>query len=91
MNCATFVRETSASATTMQGGAPLNVAATTTRHRILENEQPTLISIHYAILNRISELIIRAGLGMEENAGLLGVNARTVRRHINGEGKIPTN
>ena len=24
---------------------------------------------------------------MEENAGLLGVNARTVRRHINGEGE----
>ena len=49
------------------------------------------MSIYYAIPNRISELIIRAGLGMEETAGLLGVNARTVRRHINGGGKISTN
>ena len=34
-----------------------------------------------------SELMNRAGLGIEEAAGLLGVNARTVRRYINGERK----
>jgi len=34
-----------------------------------------------------SELMTRAGLGIQEAAGLLGVNARTVRRYLNGEGK----
>ena len=34
-----------------------------------------------------SELMTRAGLGIGEAAVLLGVNARTVRRYINGEGK----
>ena len=34
-----------------------------------------------------SELMTRAGLGIEEVAGLLGVSARTVRRYINGERK----
>ncbi len=37
--------------------------------------------------NEFSELMTRAGLGIGEAAELLGVNARTVRRHINGEGK----
>ena len=34
-----------------------------------------------------AELMIRAGLGIQEAAGLLGVNDRTVRRYINGEAK----
>ena len=34
-----------------------------------------------------SELVARAGLGIEETAGLLGVSSRTVRRYINGERK----
>ena len=34
-----------------------------------------------------SELMTRAGLAIGEAAELLGVNARTVRRYINGEGK----
>ena len=34
-----------------------------------------------------SELMTRAGLGIEEAAGFLGVNPRTVRRYINGEGR----
>ena len=33
------------------------------------------------------ELMIRAGLGIEETAGLLGVSPRTVRRYIKGERK----
>ncbi len=37
--------------------------------------------------SEFSELMTRAGLGIEEAAGLLGVNARTVRRYINGERK----
>ena len=37
--------------------------------------------------NAFSELMTRAGLGIEEAAGLLGVNPRTVRRYINGERK----
>lgn len=37
--------------------------------------------------NEFSKLMTRAGLGIEEAAGLLGVNSRTVRRYINGEGK----
>ena len=34
-----------------------------------------------------AELMTRAGLGIQEAAGLLGVNDRTVRRYINGEAK----
>ena len=34
-----------------------------------------------------SDLMTRAGLGLEEAADLLGVSTRTVRRYINGEGK----
>ena len=37
--------------------------------------------------SEFSELMTRAGLGIGEAAELLGVNARTVRRYINGEGK----
>ena len=37
--------------------------------------------------NEFSELMTRAGLGIDEAAGLLGVNSRTVRRYINGERK----
>ncbi len=37
--------------------------------------------------NEFSGLMTRAGLGIDETAGLLGVNSRTVRRYINGEGK----
>jgi len=37
--------------------------------------------------NEFSGLMTRAGLKIEEAAGLLGVNARTVRRYINGESK----
>ena len=37
--------------------------------------------------NEFSELMTRAGLGIEEAAGLLGVNSRTVRRYIKGERK----
>ena len=38
-------------------------------------------------INEFSELMTRAGLGIEEAAGLLGVNSRTVRRYLNGERK----
>ena len=38
-------------------------------------------------ITEFSELMTRAGLGIEEAAGLLGVNSRTVRRYINGEKK----
>jgi len=34
-----------------------------------------------------AELMDRAGLGIKEAAELLGINERTVRRHMNGEGK----
>ena len=34
-----------------------------------------------------ADLMTRAGLGIQETAGLLGVNDRTVRRYINGEAK----
>ena len=34
-----------------------------------------------------AELMTRTGLGIQEAAGLLGVNDRTVRRYINGEAK----
>lgn len=34
-----------------------------------------------------AELMDRAGLGLKEAAELLSTNARTVRRHMNGEGK----
>ena len=37
--------------------------------------------------NEFSELMTRAGLGLDEAAGLLDVNSRTVRRYINGEAK----
>ncbi len=37
--------------------------------------------------SEFSELITRAKLGIGEAAGLLGINARTVRRYMNGEGK----
>ena len=37
--------------------------------------------------NEFSELMTRAGLGLDEAAGLLGVNSRTVRRYVNGERK----
>ncbi len=37
--------------------------------------------------NEFSELMTRTGLGIREVAELLGVNTRTVRRYINGEGK----
>ena len=37
--------------------------------------------------NEFSQLMTRAGLGIDEAAGLLGVNARTVRRYINGEAR----
>lgn len=37
--------------------------------------------------SEFSELMTRAGLGIGEAAELLGVNVRTVRRYINGEGK----
>ena len=37
--------------------------------------------------NEFSELMTRAGLGIDEAAGLLGVNSRTVRRYVNGERK----
>ena len=37
--------------------------------------------------NEFSALMTRAGLRIEEAAGLLGVNSRTVRRYINGEAK----
>ena len=37
--------------------------------------------------SEFSELMTRAGLGIGETAELLGVNARTVRRYINGEAK----
>lgn len=32
--------------------------------------------------SEFSDLMTRAGLGIEEAAGLLGVNSRTVRRYI---------
>ena len=35
--------------------------------------------------NEFSELMTRAGLGMEEAAKLLGISSRTVRRHVRGE------
>ena len=35
--------------------------------------------------NEFAELMTRAGLGISEAAGLLGVHGRTVRRYINGE------
>ena len=34
-----------------------------------------------------ADLMTRAGLGIQEAAGVLGVNERTVRRHLNGEAK----
>ncbi len=34
-----------------------------------------------------ADLMTRAGLGIHETAGLLGVNERTVRRYINGEAR----
>ena len=34
-----------------------------------------------------AEMMTRAGLGIQEAATLLGVNVRTVRRHMNGEAK----
>ena len=37
--------------------------------------------------NEFSDLMTRAGLGIEEAAVLLGVNSRTVRRYIKGEWK----
>ena len=37
--------------------------------------------------NEFSDLMTRTGLGIEEAADLLGVNSRTVRRYINGEGR----
>ena len=37
--------------------------------------------------NEFSELMTRAGLGLDEAAGLLDVHSRTVRRYINGEAK----
>ena len=37
--------------------------------------------------NEFSRLMTRTGLGIEEAAGLLGVNPRTVRRYINGEAR----
>ena len=37
--------------------------------------------------NEFSQLMTRAGLGIDEAAGLLGVNSRTVRRYINGEAR----
>jgi len=37
--------------------------------------------------NEFSELMTRSGLRVGEAARLLGVNSRTVRRHMNGEGK----
>ena len=37
--------------------------------------------------NEFSELMTRAGLGMEEAATLLGISSRTVRRHVRGETK----
>ena len=39
------------------------------------------------VSNEFSELMTRAGLGIKEAAGLLGVNSRTVRRYIKGERK----
>jgi len=38
-------------------------------------------------ISQFSELMTRTGLGIGEAAELLGVNARSVRRYINGEGK----
>ena len=37
--------------------------------------------------NEFSELMTRAGLGMEEAAKLLGISSRTVHRHVSGETK----
>lgn len=37
--------------------------------------------------NEFSDLMTRTGLGIEEAAGVLDVNSRTVRRYINGEGR----
>ena len=34
-----------------------------------------------------SSLMTRAGLGLAETAGLLGVHERTVRRHMKGQAK----
>lgn len=38
-------------------------------------------------LTEFSELMDRAGLGIDEAAGLLSVNTRTIRRYVKGEGK----
>ena len=39
------------------------------------------------VANEFSSLMTRAGLSIEETAGLLGVTSRTVRRHLEGEVK----
>ena len=49
------------------------------------SENDPLILMDRTSDNEFAELMTRAGLGISEAAGLLGVHGRTVRRYINGE------
>ena len=44
---------------------------------------PDGVNLHES--GKFSELLTRAGLGVDEASGLLGISSRTVRRYINGE------